>query len=272
LLHAQNKLPEISLNHIYIVLDSITYNHLFDSTFIEQKIGNIKANSVTTTDDSWSGKYLLGKNSYFEFFSDKSFRGAKEGDCGLGFITSKSGDIRKIEEHWKQTSKDSLQADTTNTVADGKTQPWYYALYRASADSTELLTAWIMENTPEELKSVGFSDQEIQGEINWQQYAEKRNKKIFTKSFDHIQAVYLSLADKEYKNLKKSFIGFGLQQQDNMFFNDHVKIICSTEDKTSPILNKIEIELTETFEEHMIKVSDHLTVQVQGNKAIWTFK
>ena len=72
--NAQNKLPAISLNHIYIVLDSETYNNLFDSSFMEKELGNIKSTSVTTTDDSWSGKYFFGKKSYLEFFNKKSFK------------------------------------------------------------------------------------------------------------------------------------------------------------------------------------------------------
>lgn len=271
-LHAQNKLPEISLNHIYIVLDSITYNHLFDSSFIEQQIGNVKAASVTTTDDSWSGKYLFGKNSYFEFFSTKSFEGAIENDCGFGFITSASGDILKIEKHWRESGKDSIQTDTTEQVTDGKTKPWYYALYLASSDSTEPITAWVMENTPEELKSVGFSDEEIKGKLTWQQYAEKRNKKPFTKCFDHIQSVSLSLTGTAYENIKKSFIGFGLTQQDCTFFNDHVKIICSIEEHPSRTIQQIEIALTQTFVERTIKISNYLSVQVYGDKATWIFQ
>jgi hypothetical protein len=262
-LHGQTRLPEISLNHIYVVLDSVTYSHLFDSSFIEQKLGNVKAASVTTTDESWSGKYLLGKNSYFEFFSTKSFEGAREGDCGFGFITSTSGDIRKIEKDWRETANDSIQTDTTNQVTDGKSQPWFYSLYYLPADSTLPVSAWVMENTPEELRSIGFSDQEIRNEINWQQYAEKRNKKVFTKCFDHIQTVYLSLTDKEYEYLKKSFTGFGLQHQNNIFFNNHVKIICSIEDKASPVLKRIEIALTETFEARSIKISSHLTLEIR---------
>lgn len=271
-LQAQNMLPEIALNHVYVVLDSTTYNHLFDAAFIEQQIGNVKAASVTTTDDSWSGKYLFGKNSYFEFFSPKSFEGAMEGDCGLGFITSTPGDIRKIEKHWRETSGDSIQTDTTKQVTDGKTQPWFYALYRSSADSTEPITAWIMENTPEELKSVGFSDEELKNKITWQQYAEKRNKKPFTKSFGYIQSVWLSLTDTTYESIKKSLTGFGLKQEDNIFFNDHIKIKCSTGTDPSPVLKQIEIELTEELEERSIKISDHLTIQINGNKATWVFQ
>jgi hypothetical protein len=271
-LYAQNKLPEISLNHIYVVLDSMTYNHLFDSSFIEQKIGNVKAASVTTTEDSWSGKYLFGKNSYFEFFSIKSFEGATVGDGGLGFMTLKSGDIKKIEKHWKESTADSIQTDTTSNVSNGKTEPWFYSISLSLNDSIQPFSTWIMENTPEELKSVGFSDKEIKSKITWQQYAEKRNKKLFTKCFGHIQTVSLSLTDTAYENIKKSFAGFGLKQKNNTFFNEHVKIICSIEEHPPHTIQQIEIKLTQAFEEQTIKISNHLSVQIHGDKATWVFK
>ena len=85
-IYGQSKLPEIFLNHLSIVLDSTTYSHLSDSSFISDKLGNIKVKSTTTANDSWSGIYLLGKNSYFEFFSTEGYKGATIGDCGLGAL------------------------------------------------------------------------------------------------------------------------------------------------------------------------------------------
>jgi hypothetical protein len=69
--YAQDKPPEIYLNHLFVVLDSATYTNLFDSPFISEKLGMIDTSSVTTTEESWSGKYLYGMNSYFEFFQPK---------------------------------------------------------------------------------------------------------------------------------------------------------------------------------------------------------
>ncbi len=273
ILHAQIELPPVSLNHIYIVLDSVTYNHLFDSAFIDQKIGDVKSRSVTTATDSWSGKYLYGKNSYIEFFSDQSYEGAVVGDCGLGFITLTSGDIWKIKKHWEPGTADAVLADTIISMeSDGKDQPWYYAIYLPSNDSVEHFATWIMENTFEELQSAGFTQEEIKNEITWQQYAERRSKKAFTKCFSHIRAIYLTLPESGYVNIEKSFTGFGLQHHEGTYFNNNFKVICSRGSNPYPTLKMIEVELTEPLEKAMIKVSDNLSLEIEGKTAMWIFQ
>lgn len=270
-LFGQTDLSEIYLNHLYIVLDSNTYSHLFDSSFLSQKLGNIEETSTTTANDSWSGKYLFGKNSYFEFFSTKGYKGATLGDCGLGFMTIKSNEIWEIKKSWRENSNDSIETDTTHRMLNGMPKPWYYSLSLSNNDSLQHFSTWLMENTPEELSTVGFSAEEIKSGINWQTYIAKRNKTEFTKSFNQIKSVTLLINKKEYEYLKKSLLGFGLQQKGNNFFNAQIKIICTIDERFSVRLKTVETELIKLFSKSNIKISDNLIVHVNGNKAIWEF-
>jgi len=269
--YAQNKLPKIYLNHLYIVLDSNTYNQLFDPIFISEKFGDIKTSSHKTTTDSWSGKYLYGKNGYFEFFSTKSYVGATLGDCGLGFMTSKSDDILKVERNWKKSSSDSLGKDTSLYIFENKPQPWFYSLYILRKDSLQPLSTWLMENTPELLKSTGFKDDEIKKEIKWQDFMARKTKVEFTKSFNRIKSIDLSLNTKEYEFFKKSLLGFGLQQKGNVYFNNQIKISYTIDDNVPVRLKTVETELTEVYPESTIRISKNLVVEVNGEKAVWNF-
>jgi Family of unknown function (DUF5829) len=102
---SQSRKPELYLSHIAIVVDSLSYVKLSESNFITQKLGNLSAASTSTEQNSWSGKYLHGKNGYFEFFSTKSYKGALLGDCGVGFMTQKANDILALEINWKENAK-----------------------------------------------------------------------------------------------------------------------------------------------------------------------
>lgn len=268
---AQEKLPEIYLNHIFIVLDSTSFNQLFNSQVISEKLGDIKSRSHKTATDSWSGKYLYGRNGYFEFFSTKSYDGATLGDCGLGFMTSKSNDILEIEQHWRTNTTDKIGKDTSHYMFENKPQPWFYSLYILRKDSLQPLSTWLMENTPEILKSSGFKDEEIKKEIKWQDFMAKRNKKEFTKSFDRITSITLSLNKKEYEYFRKTLVGLGLKQKGNTYFNDQIKISYIIEE-TSPVrLKTVETELVNPLADTIITISDRLMVQIKGTKAIWTF-
>ncbi len=271
-IHGQNKLPEIYLNHLYVVLDSNTLLHLADSSFISEKFGNIKVHTATTATESWSGIYLFGKNSYFEFFSTKGYKGATLNDFGLVFMTARSNEIWKIKKHWRENSNDSIVADTVLKMQNGKHTPWFYNLSLLNKDSVQPFSTFLMENTPEELSAVGFSAEEIKNGINWPTYSIKRTKAEFTKSFNQIQSVTLLINKKEYNHLKKSFLGFGLQQKGTTFFNKQIKIICIRDEKFTARLKTIETALTGLYAKTDIKISDKLIVHVNGSKAIWEIR
>ncbi len=270
-IYGQNKQPEIYLNHVYIVLDSITYSQLFEPAIISEKLGNIKTSTHTTTTDSWSGKYLYGKNGYFEFFSTKSYAGAVLGDCGLGFMTYKSNDILKVEKNWKENSSDFIEKDTSFYIADKIPQPWFYSINIMRKDSVQPLSIWLMENTTEHLTSTGFTGEQIKKEIKWQDFIERKTKEIFTKLFDKVRSIELSVNKKEYEFLNNSLIGFGFQKNGNVYFNNQVKIIYSINDNIPAWLKTVETELSETLPESNIKISNNLIVHINGNKALWEF-
>lgn len=268
---SQSRTPEIYLNHLYIVLDSVSYAKLSDSNFITGKLGNLRTTSTSTTEDSWSGKYLHGKNGYFEFFSTKSYKGALLGDCGLGFMTQKANDILAIEANWKTKAHDSIIKDTSMRKLKDVKNPWFYSISLYTTDSLQTLYTWVMENTPEELKSVGFSTKETKKEIRWEDYMVKKIKKEFGKSFNRIKRVHLLLNHKNYEYLKTSLLGFGLQEKENMFFNNQVAVSYTLTESFPIRLQTVETELTEAFAENYVKISDNLKVHINGKKATWIF-
>jgi hypothetical protein len=270
-LRSQVKTTEIYLNHVFIVLDSLSYAKLSDSNFVTQKLGNLKTASTATTADSWTGKYFHGKNGYFEFFSIKSYKGAALGDCGLGFMTQKSNDILTIEANWRKQTDDLIIKDTSIRIVQGIKNPWYYSLSLNSTDSLLPLAIWVMEHTPEELKSVGFTAEESKKEIRWEEYMSKKQKKEFTKSFNRIKAIHLLLDYKNYTYLKTSLLGFGLREKENIFFNNQIAIKYTLTESFPIRVQAMETELTESFSENYIKLSDNLKVHVNKNKATWIF-
>ncbi len=269
-MHAQKNSTPVFLNHVYFVLDSNTYMHVFDSAFLQQ-IGDTVEKKVITSTESWSGKYLSGRNSYFELFQPKGFEGAVVGDLGFGFMTFKQGDIEQVKRKWKNNSKDSVKTDTSTYISKGKKHTWYYSIYLSAADSLLHLSAWVMENTPDILKETGFADEEIKKPISWQEYREKQSKTKFTKAFSSITSVELITNKYDYDYLKKSFLGFGLKENNNSFFNEYITIKYAIENISSTKLKKVEIELNNSFDEHTIVMSDHLTMHIKGKSASLIF-
>ena len=142
--YAQKNNPQVFLNHVYFVVDSNSYAHIFTPAFLEQ-IGDTTAESKSnTTTASWIGKYFLGQDSYFEIFAPGGFSGATQGNFGLAFKTFKSGDLNRLAVAWKQDSKDSIKMDTTTTVSNGKRYSWFYniELYRIDSLFLKIYIWW----------------------------------------------------------------------------------------------------------------------------------
>src|SRR6476659_4370253 len=88
---AETSKTPVQLNHVYLVLDSVTYANIFRDSYLKDSMANCREDSVTTAGGSWFGKYMVGKNSYLEFFNTAGTGlGLTEGSFGFGFITGKA--------------------------------------------------------------------------------------------------------------------------------------------------------------------------------------
>jgi hypothetical protein len=258
------------LNHVFFVLDSNSYAHVFDSA-VFQKIGFAMVNKTTTTEGSWYGKYLMGRDSYFEVFYPTGLTGSSVGNFGFGFMTTTSGDIDHLEAQWKADYKDSVKRDTSTVVNNGAKLHWFYSLSLRTVDSSKSGSAWVMENTPDVLKSAGFTDDEMKKPILWHDFMEKRMKRKSTKSFNRIVAVEIITNKKELGYFKKSFLGFGLTEKDHAFYNGNIQITYTLADIPTSELKSVEIELTDSFSEQTIALSERLNMHVKDKRATLFF-
>src|SRR5215204_7364666 len=104
---------KVDINHVFFCVDSITYENLFKHEFIAKVFANTREASNKTLTDSWTGKYLFGRDSYIEVFASNSDKkthpqlGDKFGDVGIVFKTKKLGDIHKINLLIKTNKRDT---------------------------------------------------------------------------------------------------------------------------------------------------------------------
>ncbi len=260
----------VYLNHVFFVLDSNSYAHVFDSA-IFKKIGFEMVMKTTTTEDSWYGKYLMGRDSYFEVFYPTGLEGSSVGNFGLGFMTQTLGDINEMETVWKAERKDSIRRDTSVIDNKGFKLPWFYSLSYYSADSSKSGSAWVMENTGDMLKSVGFTNEEMNKPVLWHNFIEKKMKMKNSKSLNRIVAVEIVTNKKELDYFKESFIGFGLTEKQHVFSNENIRITYTLADIPTSKLKSVEIELTEPFAEQTVILSNNISMHVKDKTATIIF-
>ncbi len=264
-----NHLP-VYLNHVFFVIDSNSYAHIFDSA-VFKKIGFTMVNKTTTTEGSWYGKYLMGRDSYFEVFYPSGLQGSVVGNFGFGFMTTTSGDLDQLQAPWKATHKDSVKLDTNVIVNGVVKRPWFYSLSLYTVDSSKSGSTWVMENTPDMLKSVGFTGDEMKKPILWHNFIEKQMKMKTTKSLNRIVAVEIVTNKKELGYFKKSFTGFGLTQKHHTFYNENIRITYTLANVPTSELKSVEIELTDAFAEQTLALGDKLSMHVKDKSATLFF-
>ena len=268
----------IRFNHLSIVIDDSTYNYLFDSLNFLKSFAKTKEQTTDAGSASWTGKYLFGINNYIEIFKAGGAQGVKLGDLGLGFITNKYLTIDSIHNFWSKTL-DSVHEEKTTTSDDGTISPWFTSVSIPKVDSLKI-SAWVFENSKEEMKYAGFSDDDLLREIDFSEYnkhitAKLRNVSLdsvkYDKLFDKITSLQISLSGTELVYLKKFLTDIGFTEKDNSFVKKDFTIVYSLNNSQHFLLKNIHFLLLKkmTKEKYSYKKIDMI---VDGNEATMILK
>jgi hypothetical protein len=264
----------VVVSHIFFCIDSITYQNLFHHEFIAKVFANTRELSNKTLTDSYTGKYLMGRQSYIEVFEPdykegKPELGDKFGDVGLVFRTKKT-DINKIDQLIKADKKDAnlklIEYEDSGTII-----PFNQNLYLSNAELQETFRPYVEEFTAEFLKLCGFTESEIKSGITEEQFREKRRGKKYEKLYDNIEKVELTLTDKEFEYLAGTLKYFGFSQAGHQFINNSLEIICSIQNKRKYKLKAIHFTLLNKTDDITVEVSKNLTFKASGVKASFEF-
>jgi Family of unknown function (DUF5829) len=63
-----NDSVKIVISHVFFCIDSLSYQNLLHYDFIADAFADCRESSGKTLTDSWTGKYLNGRQSYIEVF------------------------------------------------------------------------------------------------------------------------------------------------------------------------------------------------------------
>jgi Family of unknown function (DUF5829) len=166
----------IKFNHLFIVIDDSTYKYLIDSLKFPENFAKTSENTTGSGSDSWTGKYIYGISNYLEIFKPGGAKGTAFGDFGLGFGTNKFGTIDSLQNYWMKTL-DSIHIENMVITDSGKSSPWFKSVSIPNVDSLKI-SAWVMENSREEMNYAGFTETDLSGEIEYSEYAKHVRAKL----------------------------------------------------------------------------------------------
>ena len=93
-----DSLPQVFLNHFYVVLDSSTYKAIEEDTFLRRHFAVNEKRTTTNAEMSYTGLYFYGINTYFEFFDIGNSPKDQVGDSAIAFGVDRPGAIKVLQE------------------------------------------------------------------------------------------------------------------------------------------------------------------------------
>lgn len=137
-------------NHSYGVLDRETADAIEHSDYLRD-FANFQVRTTTGTDgQTWTGRYLMGRETYLELFGvgDIAGQSGALGSAGLGLSTEQAGDLTTVTERLKDEGvADPVEFLQTRDFGDGVPVPWFDAILTTT--EYDAFGAWAMEYRPE---------------------------------------------------------------------------------------------------------------------------
>lgn len=137
-------------NHAYGVLDRETADAIEHSAYLRE-FANFQVRTTTGAGgQTWTGRYLLGRETYFELFGAGDLPGQDGviGAGGMGVSVERAGDLATVIQRLRdQGIADPVEFSQTRDFGDGVPVPWFEAVF--TTDQYDAFGAWGMEYRPE---------------------------------------------------------------------------------------------------------------------------
>jgi hypothetical protein len=137
-------------NHAYGVFDRETADAIEHSTYLRD-FANFQVRTTTGTGgQQWTGRYLMGHETYLELFGvgDVPGQDGTLGSGGMGLGTERDGDIEAMTARLPAEGvADPVEFLQTRDFGDGVPVPWFDAIL--TTETYDAFGAWAMEYRPE---------------------------------------------------------------------------------------------------------------------------
>ena len=142
-----DSLPQVFLNHFYVVLDSLTYTAIEKDEFLRRYFAVNEKRTTTNAEMTYTGLYFYGCNTYFEFFDIGNSPKNCIGDSAVAFGVDQPGAIRVLQEKLGVSVEPDLKSVTR--LYQGKQIPWFFMATARDLPYEGRLSCWVMEYHPD---------------------------------------------------------------------------------------------------------------------------
>lgn len=204
--------PFVYLNHVYVCLDSTTYYSVCNSELLKEKFAYVETRTTyANTEDSWTGTYIWGENTYIEFFDIGNIE--NPGWSGIGYGVETEHGIDSLYSRFTNAGIDKVAKGLRTRKVEDVEIPWFYWFGFSNEDLTAkfVLNTWLMEYHNDYMKHK-YPDIDPES-INI-------TRKLYNKNYykedlllKNIIEIELALAELDYNKLFEELKNLGYQME-----------------------------------------------------------
>lgn len=264
---------KLSISHIYVVLDSSSFNNILHNTFLSEDYASLDVGlpNFSAIQKTSKSIYLRGKNSYIEILGPNNKFNEEIGKCGIGFALEHK-DRFSLTNTPKLTNINTKFLKTSDTVTytlKNKKIAWFKAFYTNGMDTN--LHTWYSYYNPEFLTVLHDESIERYTEAQYLKTAYQPNK-LF-KDITGLE-IHCTLADHFRIANELKLLGYkpiGKNNDDLLFningFNLSLRLKENLNKSTVAIISG---KLTKS-NNYSIKL-DNITIENSGRETVWRFQ
>ena len=147
---AWHESPPVFLNHFYMVLDSATYKAIEQDEFLREQFAVNEHRTTVREDQTYTGLYFYGTNTYFEFFDVANSPRPEIGDSGVAFGVDRPGAVEDLKKACGPEFATGIKV--ISRAFQEQQVPWFYMATPRSLPYESGLSSWVMEYHPDFLR------------------------------------------------------------------------------------------------------------------------
>jgi hypothetical protein len=190
---ADKTLPfPVPLNHFFVVPDAATYKAIAGSEFLRKEFAVTETRTTVRADSTYTGFYLYGANTYFEFLDSINDNSIGKGDSGVAFSIDQAGGLQALAKALPAEFPE--EAPTITRGYNDRAVPWFFMARPKSFPYKDKsgFSFWLMEYHPRFL-------------AEWKPQPNSTNQGVTR--HDILQRYAATLADKPAQPLLQDVIG-----------------------------------------------------------------
>jgi len=262
----------VLFNHLYVVLDSVSYARFRSNTFLNESYAGLDLGmpDFKKINDSVNSIYLRGEKHYLEVLGPNNRFKEQVGKVGIGFSLgeNESFSLKKSPKLKEAGTKFLQGSDTVSLSIKNEKRVWYKPFYTYGMETN--LYTWYSYYNPEFLEAIDGEKRDVYTRKDFlgKAYAPE-------KLFRNFVAVILKCNRGDHFRIARELelLGCNLEKKEGDYLtfkagDIYLKLILDRDLEHSTI---VQIESSLNREDNRRLQLDKLTIKNEGKRSLWMF-